>query len=133
MWETARVPVFRPDARRVPVGAAVEAERRTADGVTRRPTAGKRRARGRQGPNRSSGPRTNIKPNLNRHWPGRSRTNPTQPIRRQRPVPRSGNDDGRAPPTPAELRAREKFAKKQQEIEEARLEAEAKRRKQKRS
>jgi hypothetical protein len=33
------------------------------------------------------------------------------------------------PPTPAELRAREKFAKKQQELEEARLEAEAKRRK----
>jgi hypothetical protein len=32
-------------------------------------------------------------------------------------------------PTPAELRAREKFAKKQQELEEARLEAEAKRRK----
>jgi hypothetical protein len=32
-------------------------------------------------------------------------------------------------PTPAELRAREKFAKKQQEAEEARLEAEAKRRK----
>jgi hypothetical protein len=31
-------------------------------------------------------------------------------------------------PTPAELRAREKFAKKQQELEEARLEAEAKRR-----
>ncbi len=37
------------------------------------------------------------------------------------------------PPTPAELRAREKFAKKQQEMEEARLEAEAKRRKQKRT
>jgi hypothetical protein len=36
------------------------------------------------------------------------------------------------PPTPAELRAREKFAKKQQEIEEARLEAEAKRRRQRR-
>ena len=33
------------------------------------------------------------------------------------------------PPTPAELRAREKFAQKQREIEEARLEAEAKRRK----
>jgi hypothetical protein len=32
-------------------------------------------------------------------------------------------------PTPAELRAREKFAKKQQELEEARLAAEAKRRK----
>jgi hypothetical protein len=32
-------------------------------------------------------------------------------------------------PTPAELRAREKFAKKQRELEEARLEAEAKRRK----
>jgi hypothetical protein len=32
-------------------------------------------------------------------------------------------------PTPAELRAREKFAKKQQELEQARLEAEAKRRK----
>jgi hypothetical protein len=31
------------------------------------------------------------------------------------------------PPTPAELRAREKFAQKQREIEEARLEAEAKR------
>jgi hypothetical protein len=37
------------------------------------------------------------------------------------------------PPTPAELRAREKFAKKQQEIEEARLEAEAKRRKRNRT
>jgi hypothetical protein len=37
------------------------------------------------------------------------------------------------PPTPAELRAREKFAKKAQEMEEARLEAEAKRRKQKRT
>ena len=37
------------------------------------------------------------------------------------------------PPTPAELRAREKFAKKQQEMEEARLAAEAKRRKQKRT
>jgi len=36
------------------------------------------------------------------------------------------------PPTPAELRAREKFAKKQQEMEDARLEAEAKRRRQKR-
>jgi hypothetical protein len=36
------------------------------------------------------------------------------------------------PATPAELRAREKFAKKQQEIEEARLEAEAKRRRQRR-
>ncbi len=36
------------------------------------------------------------------------------------------------PPTPAELRARDKFAKKQKEIEEARLEAEAKRRHQKR-
>jgi uncharacterized membrane protein YgcG len=36
------------------------------------------------------------------------------------------------PPTPAELRARQKFADKQKEIEEARLEAEAKRRKQKR-
>lgn len=36
------------------------------------------------------------------------------------------------PPTPAELRAREKFAKKQQELEEARLEAEAKRRRQRR-
>ena len=33
------------------------------------------------------------------------------------------------PPTPAELRARDKFAKKQREIEEARLAAEAKRRK----
>jgi hypothetical protein len=33
------------------------------------------------------------------------------------------------PPTPAELRARDKFAKKEREIEEARLEAEAKRRK----
>lgn len=33
------------------------------------------------------------------------------------------------PPTPAELRAREKFAKKEQEIEEARLAAEEKRRK----
>jgi len=32
-------------------------------------------------------------------------------------------------PTPAELRAREKFAKKQQELEEARIAAEAKRRK----
>jgi hypothetical protein len=32
-------------------------------------------------------------------------------------------------PTPAELRARDKFAKKKQELEEARLEAEAKRRK----
>jgi hypothetical protein len=32
-------------------------------------------------------------------------------------------------PTPAELRAREKFAKKQRELEDARLEAEAKRRK----
>jgi hypothetical protein len=37
------------------------------------------------------------------------------------------------PPTPAELRAREKFAKKQLEVEEARLAAEAKRRKQKRT
>jgi hypothetical protein len=37
------------------------------------------------------------------------------------------------PPTPGELRAREKFAKKQQEIEEARLEAEAKRRKRNRT
>jgi hypothetical protein len=37
------------------------------------------------------------------------------------------------PPTPAELRARDKLAKKQQEMEEARLEAEAKRRKQKRT
>lgn len=37
------------------------------------------------------------------------------------------------PPTPAELRAREKFAKKQQEVEEARLEAEAKRRKRNRT
>ncbi|WP_293327172.1 hypothetical protein [Mycobacterium sp.] len=36
------------------------------------------------------------------------------------------------PPTPAELRAREKFAKKQQEEEEARLEAEAKARHRKR-
>ncbi|OMC42058.1 hypothetical protein A5745_02405 [Mycobacterium sp. IS-2888] len=36
------------------------------------------------------------------------------------------------PATPAELRAREKFAKKQQEAEEARLEAEAKRRRQRR-
>lgn len=36
------------------------------------------------------------------------------------------------PATPAELRAREKFAKKQQELEEARLEAEAKRRRQRR-
>src|SRR5690348_9265352 len=36
------------------------------------------------------------------------------------------------PPTPAELRAREKFEKKQRELEEARLEAEAKRRRQKR-
>jgi hypothetical protein len=37
------------------------------------------------------------------------------------------------PPTPAELRAREKFAKKQQEVEEAQLEAEAKRRKRNRT
>lgn len=37
------------------------------------------------------------------------------------------------PPTPAELRAREKFAKKQQSMEEARAAAEAKRRKQKRT
>jgi len=36
------------------------------------------------------------------------------------------------PPTPAELRARKKFAKKQEEIEKARQEAEAKRRRQKR-
>jgi hypothetical protein len=36
------------------------------------------------------------------------------------------------PPTPAELRAREKFAKMQQELEEAQAAAEAKRRKQKR-
>src|SRR5689334_4720378 len=36
------------------------------------------------------------------------------------------------PPTPAELRARQKFEKKQRELEEARLEAEAKRRRQKR-
>ncbi|MCV7121606.1 hypothetical protein AWC15_08605 [Mycobacterium lacus] len=36
------------------------------------------------------------------------------------------------PPTPAELRAREKFTKKQREIEQARLEAEAKRRRQQR-
>jgi hypothetical protein len=37
------------------------------------------------------------------------------------------------PPTPAELRARDKFAKKQREIEEARLAAEAKRRKRNRT
>jgi len=36
------------------------------------------------------------------------------------------------PPTPAELRARDKFEKKQRELEEARLAAEAKRRRQKR-
>jgi hypothetical protein len=36
------------------------------------------------------------------------------------------------PPTPAELRARDKYAKKQKELEEARLEAEAKRRHQRR-
>jgi hypothetical protein len=36
------------------------------------------------------------------------------------------------PPTPAELRARKKFAKKQEELEKARQEAEAKRRRQKR-
>jgi len=36
------------------------------------------------------------------------------------------------PPTPAELRARDKYAKKQQELEEARLEAEAKQRRQRR-
>ncbi|OBK29570.1 hypothetical protein A5634_18335 [Mycobacterium asiaticum] len=36
------------------------------------------------------------------------------------------------PPTPAELRARQKYEDKQQEIEEARLAAEAKRRRQKR-
>ncbi len=36
------------------------------------------------------------------------------------------------PPTPAELRARDKYAKKQKELEEARLEAEEKRRHQRR-
>jgi hypothetical protein len=36
------------------------------------------------------------------------------------------------PPTPAELRARDKYAKKQKELEEARLEAEAKQRRQRR-
>jgi hypothetical protein len=36
------------------------------------------------------------------------------------------------PPTPAELRARDKYAKKQKELEEARLQAEAKRRHQRR-
>ncbi|MCV7029439.1 hypothetical protein AWC25_08020 [Mycobacterium sherrisii] len=36
------------------------------------------------------------------------------------------------PPTPAEVRARDKYAKKQQELEQARLEAEEKRRRQRR-